>query len=408
MCGLYDSGTPRAGLRVVVGARAETRPAFHVFARDRNGWPIPGAKIEFVINGQAGFDVANAEGRGSIESLKMDDELLVRATYDGETQEARPAANANEWTFQFNVDTRPYRQSSAERWVAILTAVSVIALVGFLVIRNEPFSDRNLVVLVRIILSLAVAVLGATIPGFLNFGWNARGFALRAGGALALFALTFLLTPSVLPSLNDAQIAPLKNPKKIGRTLRSRDEAFGLVSNSPTSTPPGLGVRAVYEGSGESQRKLFDVILSNSGAEQRLLSSFRVRWLYAKGLYSSIEEGKSVKPVERYALELQIDPDRPYKMFEKIVDVYPPLILPSKNESGPSVTSIRLEVLYTFEKARIHWHPNSDWDIYYEVSAQDDKGSVAKVLSRAWRGGDKPNWVSEYEQEHGGSASRGT
>jgi hypothetical protein len=50
----------------------------------------------------------------------------------------------------------------------------------------------------RIILSLSVAVLGATVPGFLNVGWSAKGFAVRAGGALALFVLTFLLTPQVV------------------------------------------------------------------------------------------------------------------------------------------------------------------------------------------------------------------
>ena len=38
----------------------------------------------------------------------------------------------------------------------------------YLVVRNEPFRDPNLVVIARTILSLSIAVLGATVPGFLN------------------------------------------------------------------------------------------------------------------------------------------------------------------------------------------------------------------------------------------------
>jgi hypothetical protein len=47
------------------------------------------------------------------------------------------------------------------------------------------------------VLSLATAVLGATIPGFLDIGWKGRGLAIRAGGALALFVLTFVYTPDL-------------------------------------------------------------------------------------------------------------------------------------------------------------------------------------------------------------------
>jgi len=42
-----------------------------------------------------------------------------------------------------------------------------------------------------------VGVLGATIPGFLQVDYNGQGMSIRAGGALALFVLTFFGTPHV-------------------------------------------------------------------------------------------------------------------------------------------------------------------------------------------------------------------
>jgi len=50
----------------------------------------------------------------------------------------------------------------------------------------------------RVVVSFATATLGATIPGFLEIGWSGRGLAIRAGGALALFVLTFLYTPDLV------------------------------------------------------------------------------------------------------------------------------------------------------------------------------------------------------------------
>jgi len=284
----------------------------------------------------------------------------------------------------------PYRQSALERLVAMITAVAIIALAGYLIVRNEPFADSNLVVVTRIILSLAVAVLGATIPGFLNIGWSGKGVVVRAGGALALFVLTLWLTPTVLPALKDSTIAPLENPKKIGALeIIDKSPVLRLVADSASKT---ISIRAVYEGDGESQRKFYDVLISNSSLEQRLLSSFKLKWLYAKGRWSSVEQGVSIKPVERYSLGIFVDPDKPYQIFEKAVDVYPPLILPPRNGSGPSVTSIRLEVFYSFEGARIKWHPNSDWDIFYEIDVQDDTGAIQKILSQSWRHGAAPKW----------------
>jgi hypothetical protein len=85
-----------------------------------------------------------------------------------------------------------------ERGVATLVGLAVVSFVLYLVARNEPFVDQNLVVLMRLVLGLAMGILGATVPGFLNVSWKGGGLAVRAGGALALFVLTLVFTPTVL------------------------------------------------------------------------------------------------------------------------------------------------------------------------------------------------------------------
>ena len=92
-----------------------------------------------------------------------------------------------------------YTPAPWEKAVGYGAAALVLGLVVYLVVRNEPFADPNLVVFTRIVLGVAVAALGATIPGFLHVDWAVKGVTIRAAGALALFVLAFLFTPAVVP-----------------------------------------------------------------------------------------------------------------------------------------------------------------------------------------------------------------
>jgi hypothetical protein len=274
-----------------------------------------------------------------------------------------------------------------------------VGSVVYLVIRNEPFADPNLVVAARILLSLAVATLGATVPGFLQIGWNRAGLAMRAGGALGLFVLTYWLTPTVLPSLDNQRIPPLTDAKRVSVLPPQRGTSSPAVANPVLeNSANSLVLRAVYEGDGEPQRKNFDIILSNPGWEQRIVSSFEVRWLYVKGPGRSVEQGVAIKPVEKYSIALQIDTRAAARLRERSIDVYPPIVLPPRNQSGPSITSIRIELIYTFEN-NFHYHPNTPWDIFYEIRIKDDQGEEVLVLSRSWNEGDAADWVAHYQSE---------
>jgi hypothetical protein len=84
-----------------------------------------------------------------------------------------------------------------ERRVSVLIAAVIVVFVLFIVWRGEPFAP-DAAAMLRIVLSLAMGILGATIPGFLNLTWRGSGLAVRAAGALALLVLTLVYTPTVL------------------------------------------------------------------------------------------------------------------------------------------------------------------------------------------------------------------
>src|ERR1700724_4502621 len=79
-----------------------------------------------------------------------------------------------------------------DRIAATCAALVIVGLAVFLLIRNQPIADPRLFLVLRVVVSFRAATLGAPIPGFLELGWRGRGLAMRAGGALALFVLTFV------------------------------------------------------------------------------------------------------------------------------------------------------------------------------------------------------------------------
>lgn len=71
---------------------------------------------------------------------------------------------------------------SFDRLAAIFAGLAILGLVIFLLVRNEPIADARLFFALRVVLSLASAILGATLPGFLNIGWKKDGLVIRTGG----------------------------------------------------------------------------------------------------------------------------------------------------------------------------------------------------------------------------------
>ena len=125
----------------------------------------------------------------------------------------------------------PAHQASFQfdRVAAVCAALVIVGLAVFLLVRNETIADPRLFFILRVVLSFAVAMLGATIPGFLHVGWKGSGLAVRAGGALALFAITFLYTPNLVTHPDQAGQTTITAPGGV---------AAGTIKNSPIVVNP--------------------------------------------------------------------------------------------------------------------------------------------------------------------------
>ena len=121
-----------------------------------------------------------------------------------------------------------------DRIAAVCAALVIVGLVVFLLIRNEEITDPRLFLALRIVLSFGIAVLGATIPGFLQVGWSGNGLAIRAGGALALFALTYLYTPDLVMKQGQVGQTTISAPGGV---------AAGRIDNSPITVNPPPAAR---------------------------------------------------------------------------------------------------------------------------------------------------------------------
>ena len=138
-----------------------------------------------------------------------------------------------------------HKPSLWERITTLVLGVALLATGVFLVVRNKQFADPNLVVITRIIISLGVAICGASVPGFLNIEWNFRNNAIKAGGALGLFVLTYVVTPKVLSNYYVTNVNNTNNTNVLNVTNGTNVTITNITNPPPpppilitTSTPP--------------------------------------------------------------------------------------------------------------------------------------------------------------------------
>ena len=124
-----------------------------------------------------------------------------------------------------------------DRIAATSAALVVVALAVFLLVRDEPIADARLFFVLRIVLSFSTSTLGATIPGLLNIRWSGRGLVLRAGGALALFVLTYVYTPDLVPEQAGSNSEVLRQERVTQDLVRQ------LIALSQAPAAPGAEKR---------------------------------------------------------------------------------------------------------------------------------------------------------------------
>lgn len=88
-------------------------------------------------------------------------------------------------------------RGTSDRVAAALATLVVVGLPTFLLVLDEPI-DHSLFLILRLIMSVSAAVLGGTIPGFLDINSTRIALVARVTGAIAFFALAFALLPEIL------------------------------------------------------------------------------------------------------------------------------------------------------------------------------------------------------------------
>ena len=143
-----------------------------------------------------------------------------------------------------------------DRIAATSAALVVVALAVFLLVRNEPIADARLFFVLRIVLSFSTSTLGATIPGLLNIRWSGRGLVLRAGGALALFVLTYVYTPDLVPEQAGSNSEVLRQERVTQDLVRQ------LIARTSAPAAPGAEKRVgeavgdIAKGAAEGDERL--------------------------------------------------------------------------------------------------------------------------------------------------------
>lgn len=158
-----------------------------------------------------------------------------------------------------------------ERRVGLAVGVIIIFFVMYLVARNEPFASPALYQLVRIIISLAMGTLVATIPGFLGVKLDQPGLSIRAGGGAAAFLLTFFFSPGSMPALEPPNgklsLYPLKTIDF--RTMAGPDKSEDVRLSSATAVTIAVAMRNEIEPAKSVRVEATSVSFSLDGKQYR-------------------------------------------------------------------------------------------------------------------------------------------
>lgn len=134
-----------------------------------------------------------------------------------------------------NVSASNNTSSNEHKWEKIAVFIFGVTFISTLlfVVLKEDLNERAYSI-IRIIMALAVAGVGACIPGFLDV--QLKGF-IRAGGAMALFVIVYFFTPDA-PSDIDIPPPPSQDP-----TI-SAEQWFSLVDAAQYSAAWNLSSSA--------------------------------------------------------------------------------------------------------------------------------------------------------------------
>ena len=282
---------------------------------------------------------------------------------------------------------------------AFAFGVLFVVLMLFIAVFIPHPSDFQYLVF-RIVLALAAAGVAAMIPGFLHVSVSTF---LRAGGALAVFAIVFFYNPAslVAQGADNSKIPPLEQPIKDLTPHQSSfspfqgstqlftqplpiSEAMAADSDIPEKNGP-IKIAQLLEGkSRDESSRLFDVTLSNPTDTQFILTKFEVKWRYNHGMLASVDQAAALVPIAKYIIDFPVNTDdEKWKTFSQIMS--PSIALTPGSTKNPTLVTVRLQLHYHFA-GRLHYHPAGDWNILFDIVGITETGERIPIFTDAnWR-----------------------
>lgn len=218
------------------------------------------------------------------------------------------------------------------------------------------------------------------------------------------------------PGSSENDIPPLKNPRDLGS--RAVGAQAPLTTAIPATTvwadepaeqaQPGsdtaLRIDRVLQGeSPDDANLLFDVHLKNESSRNISPQNFLIGWRYSPGALSSIAEGRVLKPIAKYILELPIN-TRSLAFSSRSQPVYPVIVVPAATPEGAGTAVVRLQLHYGFQGGTT-WHPNADWDIWFSLLLSYEGGQATIFPGGEGRCSDE--WAKDHAQAFGASDAVG-
>lgn len=151
------------------------------------------------------------------------------------------------------------RGSPVERLIVLILGVVLALALVYIVIAEVPIGGERYAV-VRVLLALAAAAVGAFLPGaFMEIEGNVRGFSIRAAGALALFVLVFYgservddapldLLPISTPDLRTSAVDQAGRPRADAPVTLVLPVGFKRGGEVPEVTILGMEASVRYTG----------------------------------------------------------------------------------------------------------------------------------------------------------------
>jgi hypothetical protein len=138
---------------------------------------------------------------------------VVRPQQQGELQVEQPV--------EVEQPTTQIGPGKLEKGIAYFLVVAIVLMVLFVAGFQSNIQARNFALL-RIVLSVAMAVIGGVVSGSIRVKVGWQRVSVRAGGAAAFFVVTYFFTPTVIPQEDTTTERPSGNgqrPEKDERDL---------------------------------------------------------------------------------------------------------------------------------------------------------------------------------------------